>query len=129
MLALSDPAQRAQTLALMRRFVAVTPIDPEDFKTAMISAYANTLGLCAVPGGLNASERDALVALDESFLSDTWLAGPPRPALRTDSRPCPRQVKVRAGVWTLAASYDGAQVAAGVVKGRIELVRLPRTAI
>ena len=35
-----------------------------------------------------------------------------------------RQVKVRAGVWTLGASYDGAQVAAGVVRGTIDQVRL-----
>ena len=51
-LALADPAQRDQTLALMRRFVAATPVDPAAFQAAMISAYAAALGLDAVPGEL-----------------------------------------------------------------------------
>ncbi|MGA2529689.1 MAG: hypothetical protein ABSG36_11065 [Acidimicrobiales bacterium] len=123
-LALSDPSQRAQTLALMRRFVAATPVDPEDFKEAMITSYADALGLSALPGALNGCEREALVGLDESFASQTWLAGPPRPSPREDSRPRPCQVKVRAGVFTFAASCNGAHVVAGVVKGMIELVAL-----
>ena len=69
-------------------------------------------------------ERRALTGLDERFMSDAWLAGPTRPATSKAGKPTARQVKVRAGVWTLGASYDGAHVAAGVVRGTIDQVRL-----
>jgi lipoate-protein ligase A len=123
-LALADPAQRDQTLALMRRFVAATPLDPVAFQAAMISAYATALGLGAQAGGLTGTERTVLEGLDERFTSDTWLVGPVRPAAARAGRPSARQVKVRAGVWTLGATYDGARVAAGVVRGTVEKVRL-----
>ncbi len=56
-LALADPAQRDQTLALMRRFVAATPVDPAAFRAALVDAYAARLGLAPVPGGLSETER------------------------------------------------------------------------
>jgi lipoate-protein ligase A len=123
-LALPDPAQRDQTLALMRRFIATTPVDPAAFQAAMISAYAAALGLDAVPGELTGTERSAVADLDEKFSSDSWLVGPARPVPAVCAGPRARQVKVRAGVWTLAAAYDGAQVAAGVVRGTVDQVRL-----
>jgi len=123
-LAFADPSQRDQTLALMRRFVSPTAVDPAAFQAAMISAYASALGLGPLVGGLTGAERRALVGLDERFTSDAWLAGPTRPATARAAKPSARQVKVRAGVWTLGASYDGAQVAASVVRGTIEQVRL-----
>ena len=123
-LALPDPAQRDQTLALMRRFVAATPVDPAAFQAAMISAYAAALGLSAVPGKLTGTERSAVADLDEKFSSDSWLVGPAHPVAAVRAGPRARQVKVRAGVWTLAAAYDGAQVAASVVRGTVDRVRL-----
>jgi lipoate-protein ligase A len=123
-LALADPCQRDQTLTLMRRFVAPTPLDPAAFQAALIAAYATVLGLSPKLGGLTGAERAALASLDERFASDAWLAGPARPAMARASGPGARQVKVRSGVWTLGASYDGARVAASVVRGKIELVRL-----
>jgi len=123
-LALADPCQRDQTLTLMRRFVAPTPIDPAAFQAALITAYAAALGLGPRLGGLTGTERTALVSLDENFASDAWLAGPARPAMARTGAASARQVKVRSGVWTLGASYDGARVAASVVRGMIELVRL-----
>ncbi len=123
-LAFADPSQRDQTLALMRRFVSPTAVDPAVFQAAMISAYASALGLGPLAGGLTGAECRALVGLDERFTSDAWLAGPTRPATARAAKPSARQVKVRAGVWTLGASYDGAQVAASVVRGTIEQVRL-----
>lgn len=123
-LALPGPAQREQTLALMRRFVAATPVDPAAFQAAMVSAYAAALGLRAVPGQLSPVERRTVADLDDKFSSEAWLAGPvrPLPAAGTD-RPA-RRVKVRAGVWTLASEHDGAQVTASVVRGTVDRVRL-----
>ena len=123
-LAFTDASQRDQTRALMRRFVSPTAVDPTAFQAAMITAYASALGLGPQGGGLTGAERTALVDLDERFTSDAWLAGPTRPATTGAGERRARQVKVRTGVWTLGASYDGAQVAAGVVRGTIDQVRL-----
>jgi len=123
-LAMADPDQRDQTLALMRRFVAATPVDPALFQASMISAYAEALGLAAVPGELTGTERSAVAELDERFASAGWLAGRDRPAFDAGAGPRARQVKVRAGVWTFAATCDGATVAASVVRGTVEQVRL-----
>jgi lipoate-protein ligase A len=123
-LALADPAQRDQTLALMRRFVAPAPVDPTIFRTAMISAFTAALGLEAMSGELTRMERTELHALDERFTSETWLTGlGTRPSV-TATRPRARQVKVRSRIWTLGASFDGARIAAGVVRGTIEQVRV-----
>ncbi|MGO8721349.1 MAG: biotin/lipoate A/B protein ligase family protein [Acidimicrobiales bacterium] len=123
-LAFDDRFQRDQTLALMRRFVSPTAIEPAVFRAAIISAYASALGLDPQAGWLSGPERRALTGLDERYKSDAWLAGPTRPATSKAGKPTARQVKVRAGVWTLGASYDGAHVAAGVVRGTIDQVRL-----
>jgi len=123
-LALADPDQRDQTLALMRRFVAATPVDPPAFQSALIAAYAGRLGLAAVSDELTGVEHAALTELDERFLSDAWLAGPRRGREEPGTGPVARQVKVRAGVWTLAVTYDGARVAAAVVHGAVLEARL-----
>ena len=123
-LAFADTFQRHQTLALMRRFVSPTAVEPAVFQAAIISAYATALGLDPQAGRLSGAERSVLVGLDERFMSDAWLAGPSRPANPRAGQPSARQVKVRAGVWTLGATYDGAHVAAGVVRGIIDQVRL-----
>ncbi|HVB46400.1 MAG TPA: hypothetical protein VNF47_27335 [Streptosporangiaceae bacterium] len=118
-LAFDDPEHQAQTLALMRRFVAATPVDPAAFATAMTDAYAGELGLTATPGQLGPAELDSLRELDEEFTSAEWLAGPVRPAAARVRRV--RQVKVRAGVWTFAADGDaGARVVASVVHGTVD---------
>ncbi len=123
-LALADPAQRDQTLALMRRFVAPAPVDPTVFETAMIGAFAAALGFEAMPGELTRMERTQLHALDEQFTSESWLTGPGARPLVARRRLRARQVKVRARIWTLGATFDGARVAAGVVRGTIDQVRV-----
>lgn len=123
-LALSDPAQRDQTLTLMRRFVAPAPVDPTVFQAAMISAFSAALGLDPIPAELSGVERTQLQALDEQFTSETWLTGPGARSAVTGTRARARQVKVRARIWTLGASFDGARVAAGVVRGTIDQVRV-----
>jgi lipoate-protein ligase A len=123
-LALAGPAQRAQTLALMRRFVVATPVSPAAFQGAMTGAYAQALGLDAVTGELSGTERAALGELDARFSSSTWLAGPYRPAPQSAGRTPAHRAKVRAGVWTFAAEHEGARVAAGIVRGRIDQVHV-----
>jgi lipoate-protein ligase A len=118
-LALPDPALRAETLRLMRRYVAASPADAPAFQAAMTSAYAGALGLTAVPGELTGGELATVTELDARFTSGSWLAGPARPPRRDV-----RHVKVRAGVWTLAAGCDGARVVASVVQGTVDRARL-----
>ncbi len=133
-LALGDPALRAETLRLMRRYVAATPADAGTFQAAMVSAYASALALRAVPGDLTDGEQATVARLDDRFTSSDWLAGPARP-LRRITRQGPqagvaqgarpdRQVKVRAGVWTFAAGTSGARVVASVVRGTVARARL-----
>ncbi len=118
-LALDGDEQRSQTLDLMRRYVMATPADAGTFKTAMAAAYARALGRAAQPGRLTRSERTTMAGLDARFSSQRWLAGPGTPA-----RPAARQVKVRAGVWTFAASHGRCAVVASVVGGRVERAHL-----
>lgn len=115
-LALDDPAQRAETLRLMRRYVAATPADPAAFQAALADAYAGALALDPAPGGLTAAEELCLAGLDDQFTSAQWLAGPgPAGAVAAA-----RQVKVRAGVWTMTAQAAGARVTASVVGGTVQ---------
>jgi lipoate-protein ligase A len=118
-LAVPDYDQRAQTLRLMHRYVSATTVDPERFRASLITAYAAALGRVPAPGDLSGAERARLAELDERFTSEEWLAGPARPpSVR------PRQVKVRAGVWTFAAASGQARVAASVVRDVVTAARL-----
>jgi lipoate-protein ligase A len=84
---------RAEVVRLMERYVAATPVDPDDFRAAAIAAYAEALELEPVTGGLSAYERERLFELDEQFRSPDWLRGP------FQLPPPRRQVKIRAGVY------------------------------
>ncbi len=121
-LALPGPALRAETLRLMRRYVAATPVDAGAFQAAMVSAYAAALGFGAVPGGLSEAERASLAELDARFCDETWLAGPVRAGGAVRAAPIrpPRQVKVRAGVWTAGAGSASAQIVVSVVRGKVD---------
>jgi lipoate-protein ligase A len=123
-LALPDPAQRAETLRLMRRYVAATPVAAAAFRHAMTGTYASALGLPAVAGELTAGEHAALAELDARFRSNAWLAGDASPRHRAA-----RQVKVRAGVWTLGAATGGTRVVASVVRGAVDRARLSATGL
>jgi lipoate-protein ligase A len=137
-LALDDPKLRAETLRLMRRYVAATPADASAFQAAMAGAYASALGLRACPGDLTDGERAAAARLDDRFTSGDWLAGPGFPAAiqwrraaaGPDGRERPaRQVKVRAGVWAFAAGNDDARVVASIVRGKVARARLSTTGL
>lgn len=123
-LAFRDGAQREQTLALMQRFVAATPVDPDSFKEAMVSSYALALRQTGVKGALSELEIAAVAEFDDRFTSAEWLVGPGRTPSGAGTAPRARQVKVRAGVWTLGARYEGARVAASIVRGTVDVVRL-----
>ena len=120
-LALAEPAQRDQTLALMRRFVAATPVDAVCFQAAMVDAYSAAFGLAPVAGELDRTERAALDDLDDRFCTSEWLAGPGGHG-SVAAAGQPRRVKVRAGVLDFAAHHDGAHVVASVVRGTLEEV-------
>jgi lipoate---protein ligase len=112
------PALRSETHRMMRRYVAATPADPDEFRAAMVSTYASTLGLTAAPAVLTAAENARLAGLDAQFRDEQWIAGPERPPART--APQVRQVKVRAGVWTAGVTSGRAQIVVSVVRGSVE---------
>ncbi len=121
-LALREPLQRSETLRLMRRYVTATPADPDAFKQALTSAYSTALGRPAVQGEICAAELDRAAELDIRFRAAQWLAGPRRADLRGAVR---RVVKVRAGIWTLAAqAADGARLVASVINGTLDRAAL-----
>ncbi|MDQ3944627.1 MAG: hypothetical protein M3357_05645 [Actinomycetota bacterium] len=103
---------------LMRRFVSATPADAGAFRTAAVSAYAKALDLEAIPGRLAAIERRRLAELDAHFTTSAWLAGPVRP------EPACATVKVRSRVWVFCAEHEGARAVAGVVRDRIDRIRI-----
>jgi lipoate---protein ligase len=105
---------RSEVVRLMRRYVTATPADAAAFRAAAVEAYAETLGLEPVPGGLTVYERQRLTELDRRFTSAEWLRGPGRP-----EPPC-AQIKVRAGVWVVSAGHEQARAVASVIDGRIE---------
>ncbi len=118
-LALPGPAQRAETLRLMRRYVTATPADAAQFRAAAVSAYASALGLTPAPGELTSHEQARLTELDTQFCGEQWLAGP-SPARAATARPAARQVKVRAGIWTAGGVSGSAQIVVSVVRGQVE---------
>jgi hypothetical protein len=107
----------------MRRFVTATPLDPARFRTAITACYASALELAPQPGELTAREHHAVAELDELFSSTDWLAGPRRPT-PVGGEKRPRVVKVRAGVFTLSASFGETRVSASVVRGTLHEVHL-----
>jgi lipoate-protein ligase A len=124
-LAMAEATQREETLALMRRFVGSTPVDPGAFRSTMTASYRDALSLGGreEEGALTGLEHEALVELDERFTSRPWLDGPRPPSVGSVA-PRVRQVKVRAGVCTFAVEGHGALVTAGVVDGVLERVHL-----
>ncbi|MGD1012044.1 MAG: hypothetical protein ABR925_05885 [Acidimicrobiales bacterium] len=121
-LAIADLDQRDQTAALMRRFVVPTPVDEADFKAALTRSVAAAFGLEPERGELTGREHEALADLDARFESAPWLAGPRGRGESNAFRLRPRQVKIRAGVWTVAAEHEGVHVAAAIVNGKIDQV-------
>jgi lipoate-protein ligase A len=99
-LRLPDEEMRSECLRLMRLHVGALPgLREAPVKAALSNAYADGLGLTAVPDELQPREHAAIARWARRLDDPAWIAGPSHPPLAG------RQVKVRAGVWV----YDGAE--------------------
>ncbi len=112
-MAAPDAATTRALEAMMRRYVAATPVPLGQFTAAVVRRYADALGLDPAPSGLTDVEDAALAALDAEFVDDDWLAGTAR------SVPPVWRVKIKAGVHVAHAVGDGARVRLSVAHGRI----------
>jgi lipoate---protein ligase len=109
------PEVRAVVLELMRRHVAPTPVDPAEWKAAMVAEYAEQFGTEPSADGLTESESHAVDRMDCRLLDKEFLVGTSRPV-----RPV-RTVKVRAGVWVHDWRSERERVVLGVADGIVEL--------
>ncbi len=114
-------ATAAEALRLMRRYVGPeegSSVDPVAFEHAAVRSYAEALGREPSEGRLTGVEREALARWDRRLASPEWQAGPAR------RRSSAWQLKVRSGVYVVAAEHAGARVEASVVDGRLDALRL-----
>lgn len=116
------PEDADEALRLMRRYVAWDGdgpvVDPAAFTEALGVAYGRALGLPLRSGVLCAGELRALRHLDRRFEDRKWVQGTPRKASPV------WRLKVRAGVWMYSVSQGDTTVAASVVGGRIDRLRV-----
>ena len=110
-----DPEVRMVVQALMRRYVAVTPVDPAAWQAAMVREYAQHFGGAVRDDRLTPTETRELSRMDRRLVNDGFVAGTPRPV-----RPV-RTVKVRAGVWVHDWRGDGERVVLGIADGTVEV--------
>lgn len=117
-----EPADADEALRLMRRFVAWDDdgpgIDAAAFVQAASRGFARLLNLVARPGALGSKEKDLIEQLDRQFTSDGWTRGLPGPS------PDLWKVKVRSGVWLYSIRHENSVVAASVVKGLLDRLRV-----
>lgn len=113
-LALDDEV-RGVVAELMRRYVAPTAVDPQDWKAAMVAEYSAQFGSPPRADSLTEEETAELDRMDDRLSDADFLVGMPRPV-----RPV-RTVKVRAGVWVHDWRGDGERVVMGVADGRVEI--------
>jgi lipoate-protein ligase A len=110
-----DPDVRAVVLALMRRYVAATPVDPVAWQAAMVQEYSEHFVMAPRDDALTPAEIRQLARMDRRLVSRGFVAGSPRP-----SRPV-RTVKVRAGVWVHDWRGSGERVVLGIAGGMVEV--------
>jgi len=100
---------------LMRRYVSATDVDPEAWRSAMVTEYAEHFGTDPRDDGLTEAEAGEVLRMDARLLDNRFVAGETRPA-----RPV-RTVKIRAGVWVHDWRGDAGRVVIGVAEGKVEL--------
>lgn len=110
-----DPEVRVVVLALMRRYVALTPVDPAAWQAALVREYADHFGRAARDDRLTPAEADQLVRMDRRFVGERFVAGTSRPVRSV------RTVKVRAGVWVHDWRGAGERVVLGIADGTVEV--------
>ncbi len=110
-----DPDVREVVLALMRRYVAATPVDPAAWQAAMVHEYAEHFGSEPTDDQLTPAAKQQLTRMDSRLGNHEFVAGTPRAV-----RPV-RTVKVRAGVWVHDWRRDGERVVLGIAGGVVEV--------
>ncbi len=97
-MALPDESVRAEFQRLMVRYVSslhdegLGTVTVGDARQALVAAFAEALGLEALPDRPNPREERAIAVWERRFEDRRWLRGP------SQLPPAPRAVKVRAGV-------------------------------
>ncbi len=120
--ALALPSARLgeECLRLMRRHVTSLAAEGlgatsvEAARDALANAYGRALARRPVPTCLTDSEETAITEWEERLRDPAWLAGPTHQTRR------PRQVKISADAWVMAASRNGMSLEAAVAGGKIE---------
>jgi hypothetical protein len=95
----------------MQSYVVPTPIDAEEWKNAMVRAYAGALGRESTSSTLRPEEEAAIAEYDAILVDPEFVAGFPRPA-----KPV-RTIKVRAGVWVHEYAPGDLHVVVTVAEG------------
>jgi lipoate-protein ligase A len=110
-----DPDVRAVVLALMRRYVAATPVDPVAWQDAMVREYAEHFGSAPQEDRLTPAEVDQVTRMDRRLVGHDFVTGTSRPV-----RPV-RTVKVRAGVWVHDWRGGDERIVLGIAGGTVEV--------
>jgi lipoate---protein ligase len=109
------PAVREVALALMRRHVAATPVDPVLWQREMVEEYAKHFGSAPRDEHPNPLVKEEMTRMDRLLGREEFVAGVPRPV-----RPV-RTVKVRAGVWVHEWRGTRETVLLGIAGGTVEV--------
>jgi lipoate-protein ligase A len=112
----SSPATTAEVARLMRRYVHPTPVDPDEWREAMVAEYSAALGATVRAGRMRADERDEQRRLDALLGSAEWVGSVVRPARDV------RTLKIRAGVWVHEWAHADGCVVLSVADGRVDNV-------
>jgi lipoate-protein ligase A len=105
---------RAEVERLMRRYVAATPVDAQEWKALMVEQYAVHFGEAPRAGRPTVAELDELRVVDARLGNAEFVAGQARP------RGSVRTVKVRAGVWVHDWRSEGQRLVLAVADGVVE---------
>lgn len=122
-LAAPDPAESAEALRLMRRYVAsdTAALDAEAFKSTAISSYAQALGAYPLPGDLDPYESKVAEDLEVRFSDPAWTN-----KVRANATGV-WKAKIRSGVWRYCATGKDFVLGLSVVGGRISAARVEGT--
>lgn len=117
-----DEVETAETLQLMRRYVAfdvdAPAVDASAFAAAARESYGRALGASPRDGSLGGDELDELGRLDRLFEDPAWVDRSRRPD------PGVWTAKIKGRVWRYFVGGDGRRLGLSVVDGRIVAARV-----